>query len=155
MDPVCFPPPLPAPLLVSGPLHPFNSSCPDGLLSLVLTESGSAGPVWIFALTFGGDGGAPFLVSHALTAGQSLKSRANLVTLVTQLAFHRRKHQMALFMALVSPISDLTLSRTYLDADLPALVNRSKPFPLPSCQDVFHLIRLGYFADPLSRGSRR
>ena len=44
-DPVRFPPPPPVPLPVSSPLRPFDSSCPDKLLFLVLTESGSAGPV--------------------------------------------------------------------------------------------------------------
>ena len=45
MDPVRFPLPPPALSSVSGPPCPCDSLCPDELLFLVLTESGSAGPV--------------------------------------------------------------------------------------------------------------
>ena len=154
MDPVRFPQPPPALSPASGPPRPFESTYPDEFLSLVLKESGSASPDWKLALTFGGDGGAPFLVSHALPAGQALKSRTYLVPLVTRLTFGGWKHQSALTTTSVSPFSDPTLSQMYLDVDLPTPVNHPQPFLLPSGQDVLHLICLRYFADLLLRGSR-
>ena len=82
------------------------------------------------------------MVSHALPTGQALESRAYFVPLATQLTLGQRKHQTALCTTSVSPISDPTMSRMYLDADLPALANHPQPFPLPPGQDMLYLIRL-------------